>query len=494
MSEKRQPQDKLKSMVAIYDFELFPYALGDVLTWNIKTAIRCKEMMRDNVDIYICLDERYPSGIFQQSLINHENYELFFSELYTSFFTHPCLRNIHIYRNREDLVNNLLEQTKEDKEIALEIDEYLTILEFSSKFKEQNKFISKIRDILKPYKEAIKTAVPKIFREQFNNLAMPAAKKINSYFEEKVSSHSQINNFYYKYGSIPLLKSSFGCDVDIEQLIFHKYKNKFIVAFHMRLRRLDIGYGGETSYHRDSDFLEWYDFINSAREHFPNVEFIALGRLQEKPLEMLSLPNVTSLRTYGMGLGHELTLINRANLFIGSSSGFAAYANFSNTPYFITKMNIDACEAYEIKYGSTSLPFAHPNQELLYEEETSELLTSLLIKGLSFGGVIEVDAPSRQSNEGQSHNGMIDEHAWRKAIQNPFNASATTSRFWNNDIGYKDGETAFLLMPAIERIASLIKDGRKSEAKILAYKLERNFQKLCKRISKFSENMDLIEK
>ena len=317
MSKKRQPQDKLKSMVAIYDFELFPYALGDVLTWNIKTAIRCKEMMRDNVDIYICLDERYPSGIFQQSLINHENYELFFSELYTSFCTHPCLRNIHIYRNREDLVNNLLEQTKEDKEIAVEIDEYLTILEFNSKYKEQNKFISKTRDILAPYKEAIKTAVPKIFREQFYNLAMPAAKKINNYFEEKVSSHSQINNFYYKYGSIPLLKSSFGCDADIDQLISHKYKNKFIVPFHMRLRRLDKGYGGETSYQRDSDFLEWYDFINSAREHFPNVEFIALGRLQEKPLEMLSLPNVTSLRSYGMGLGHELTLINRANLFIG---------------------------------------------------------------------------------------------------------------------------------------------------------------------------------
>ena len=89
-----------------------------------------------------------------------------------------------------------------------------------------------------------------------------------------------------------------------------------------------------------------------------------MGRvLQEKPLEMLRLPNVTSLRVYGMGLGHELTLMLRSNLFIGSSSGFAAYANFTAIPYFITRMNPGSCQAYAIPDGSNYLPFAKKNQQ-----------------------------------------------------------------------------------------------------------------------------------
>ena len=59
------------------------------------------------------------------------------------------------------------------------------------------------------------------------------------------------------------------------------------------------------------------------------MQFVVVGRLQEKPLELLRLPNVISLRTLGLGLGHELTLMLRCDLFIGTSSGFAAMANFS---------------------------------------------------------------------------------------------------------------------------------------------------------------------
>lgn len=47
-----------KNITAIYDFELFPFALGDVLTWNVRTAMRCKELGRKKVDIYLCADER----------------------------------------------------------------------------------------------------------------------------------------------------------------------------------------------------------------------------------------------------------------------------------------------------------------------------------------------------------------------------------------------------------------------------------------------------
>ena len=67
---------------AIYDFELLPYALGDVLTWNIQTALRCEEAGRDVVDAYVCLDRRYPASIYQRNLVVAENSPLYFNELF----------------------------------------------------------------------------------------------------------------------------------------------------------------------------------------------------------------------------------------------------------------------------------------------------------------------------------------------------------------------------------------------------------------------------
>jgi ligand-binding SRPBCC domain-containing protein len=96
-----------KPIVAIYDFEVFPFALGDVLTWNIRTAMRCEELGRNTVDIYICADEKYPAWVHQREMINAQNFDLFFTELYSAFGTHPCLGNIHIFRQRHELVERL---------------------------------------------------------------------------------------------------------------------------------------------------------------------------------------------------------------------------------------------------------------------------------------------------------------------------------------------------------------------------------------------------
>ena len=143
MSEKKsQPKDNLKSMVAIYDFALFPYALGDVLTWNVQTAIRCRELGLAAVDIYICLDKRYPSGFFQRDLINSDNYELFFSELYSALGTHPCLGNIFIYRRREEIVERLLDIGEQELSVIEGIDDYLSILEFSARHKTRTDIIT----------------------------------------------------------------------------------------------------------------------------------------------------------------------------------------------------------------------------------------------------------------------------------------------------------------------------------------------------------------
>src|SRR5205823_1140286 len=94
-------------LIAIYDFEFFPYALGDVLTWNVRTAMRCEELGKKAADLYLCLDERYPASIYQRGLVNPDNFDLFFSELYGAFGTNPKLGNIHIFRNRETMLEQL---------------------------------------------------------------------------------------------------------------------------------------------------------------------------------------------------------------------------------------------------------------------------------------------------------------------------------------------------------------------------------------------------
>ena len=344
---------------AIYDFELFPYALGDVLTWNVQTAILCEEAGRERVDVYVCMDERYPASIFQLGMVTADNYGLMFNELFGAFGTHPCLANLFIYQNRDEMLERLAEVNKGDATNLNVVNEYRGAL-------------------------ALRAAEPSM-----RQLITSALKRIEEkptpiveYFSKYIYSHDRINSFAEKYGRIPLLRSSMGCEPDVTSLITKRFSDKRIVVVHSRLRRLDVGFGAGKTYARDSDFLEWYEFLKEAAKEFPDVQFVVVGRLQEKPLELLRLANVTSLRPFGLGLGHELSLMLRSDLFIGTSSGFAAMANFSKLPYFVTKMTPASCTAYGIDQNSERLPFATERQILVYQPETRGLLMKLLARGL----------------------------------------------------------------------------------------------------------------
>jgi len=342
----------------VYDFDLFPYALGDVLTWNVLSAIRCEELGRQRLDAYICLDQRHPASIFQRDLVTADNCELLFNELFGAFGTHPRLGNVLLYRRREELLERLREISRDDTANSEVLTDYERALAWRGQELSCTEYMARARAGRNYHAELIAN------------------------FAYHVSSHERINAFAAKHGRIPLLTPSMGCEPDVEGLISKRLAGKRVVAVHMRLRRLDAGYAAAYTYWRDSDFLEWYEFLREAEKAYPDVQFVTVGRLQEKPLEMLNLPNVISLRALGLGLGHELSLILKSDLFIGTSSGFAAMVFFSTVPYFITKMNPTACEAYQISPGSERLPFATERQVLVYEPETRELLMELLERGL----------------------------------------------------------------------------------------------------------------
>jgi hypothetical protein len=419
--------DHSTNYCAIYDFELVPYALGDALTWCVQTAIRCREAGRENVDIYICVDRRFPSSIYQRDLVTAENAFLLFNELFGAFATHPLMSSIYIFTERERLIDALTKAARGD---------------------------SVNTEVLNDYN--------KVLNSRTNQDALV------EYFVKYVYSHEHINAYAASHkGKIPLLEDSQGCVPDIEGVMTHPLGGKRVVVIHPRMRRLDAGYGGNHTYSRDSDYLEWHDFVRKAGETYPEVQFVVVGRLQEKPLELLRMPNVTSLRALGLGLGHDLTLLRRADLFIGTSSGFAAMANFTEVPYFITHMNKESCKAYAIENGAKSLPFAAPNQELIYEKETSELLMSLLERGLKLPARGKPASPLERISD-------LDVRKFERTRRGYLFPSASTSRFFLDD-EYTELETAFLIDPRINGAFDEIALGNHHNAAATLRRINENF-------------------
>ena len=431
-----------RNLCSIYDFELLPYALGDVLTWNVGTAIRCEETGRERVDAYICLDERAPSSLFQQDLVTAENCGLFANELFGAFGTHPRLGSLQLYRHRDEMLELLRERAQGDPDSL---------------------------DSLSDYEHALASRGDE--------------RVLIRYFTENVHTHQHINAFAQKHGRVPLLRPSLGCEPDVMGLVTRRFAGRRIVPIHLRLIRLDAGYGGKHTYARDSDFLAWFEFLREAGKARPDVQFVLLGRLQEKPLELLALPNVVSLRTWGLGLGHELTLMLQSDLFIGTSSGFAAMANFSRIPYFVTRMTSQSCKAYGIADGAERLPFATERQFLVYEPETSAMLMRLLEQGLA-------GLPPRQGPPAPTVDAAIDVRSWEWERHQWLHPGATSYRFFTDET-YADKETAFLVWPYIREARTAWRANSIDRARDLLARIETAFPRMS---GKFAEFLRLKEK
>jgi hypothetical protein len=106
----------------------------------------------------------------------------------------------------------------------------------------------------------------------------------------------------------------------------------------------------------------------------PDVLFLILGGYTEWDREVYRLSNVLIPRAMGFGLGHELALLHRADLFMGSSSGFAAMATFCNKPYLITNIQNLFSQYIDVPVGGRRYPFGNENQILYWEKETQDVL------------------------------------------------------------------------------------------------------------------------
>ena len=66
-----------------------------------------------------------------------------------------------------------------------------------------------------------------------------------------------------------------------------------------------------------------------------------------------------------------------ADLFMGTSSGFATFATFTALPYAILNVQKEFAPYAGIKPDDRHYPFARPNQILTWHRETAEELAAL---------------------------------------------------------------------------------------------------------------------
>jgi len=324
----------------IYDFSLFPVSLGDILTWGVKSALRAAAAGRKKVHVHLIIDmQKSGHSPFQASSYS---IDLFVVEVLPAFYSHPLFSGLSVYRSRDDFRSTFSKIANGD-EISLDL-----YSEHESLFQDRKNY-----------------------------------DRLGAYFRKNCSDHDEINECFRKTGTFPKIEFLQDCLLDWKALQNQFSTGTLWVAMQFRLRKLDSGMPvAEEGFKRDASFLTWYEFISEASKRCPSVRFILLGRLQEKPLELLRMPNVVTLRTLGMNLGHEITALLHSDLYMGSPSGFAQAAHFSDIPYDVFNCTDAGCVHYGIPFGARQLPIAGPRQRLHYGEEEVEALMDCLNEAL----------------------------------------------------------------------------------------------------------------
>jgi hypothetical protein len=303
------------AMIGIYDFSYGPYALGDALTWTMNVNVRAAEVGADAVDEYLVMDPRRPSSRYQPFITPH-NYVSIIDNLFPAFLCSPMLRSLKLIRHHPTFNLFLLREVVRRRPM------------WPSFFSHHNKKLDFI-------------------------------------------SHRRINAFYRKHGYLPWLTAPRGYEPWADAFYQAHCGGRFVVAVNIRQGALSLT---PANLFRDSPLPEWHAFIRRAATRHPDLLFLVLGGYTEWDREVYRLPNVLIPRAMGFGLGHELALLHRADLFMGSSSGFATMATFCNKPYVITNVQHLFARYIGVPVGARHYPFGNENQILYWETETQDVL------------------------------------------------------------------------------------------------------------------------
>jgi tetratricopeptide (TPR) repeat protein len=322
--------------LGIYDLGILPYALGDVLTWCMKHRIRGILDRRPKNRVLVCASADRPAGIHQAHFITRTNFHGYLVEILPAFLALGDDIDLRIVSDRKACWREMDALGKESSRAARAYHDYRRTWELRTRF-----------------------------------------SRCRAFFERHVSSHEDINAHAAEAGDLPWLAMPSGIRHTVRDIRDDINPQGVFVALNFRCRANDVT-ADASEIDRDADQRLWLDLVEHARHALPHVTFVLLGKLAEKPDRLFHQPNVYIPRVFGASLAEELAWVNEADGFLGSSSGFAAMANFGVKPYLVTKIGPAARRFFAIRAHADRLPFARDNQRLVEGEGTEKQLVAFL--------------------------------------------------------------------------------------------------------------------
>lgn len=305
-----------RRFAAVIDFSYQHYALGDALTTQVNVACMAREAGCDAIDLYLVADPVFPAAP-AQGFINVENYVVHLDNLLPSFLCLPGLGSLRVVR--DSMGAGLI---------------WTTI---------------------------VASRVPR-----WPSLGDHLRRRMRY-----PMGHEIINRFHAREGYIPKLDAPFGYGRWARDFLNQHWPGRYVVCINPRQSRLS---SVPATTYRDSPLVEWHAFIDDVAARYPEVQFLMLGGFLEWDSALLRRPNVAIPRVMGLTLAHELALLKHSHLFMGTSSGFATMATFTDVPYVITNIEHYFASWAGVEPLAPHYPFGSPSQHLVWKKEDAELL------------------------------------------------------------------------------------------------------------------------
>lgn len=305
-------------VLGIMDFRYVPYALGDACTWLTKLQIVASRHSLPDIEIMLVTLPHRPSSPLQPH-IRPYNYASVIDGLLPAFLCCKNIRAIRIFEHKREALHRVLGA------MLGRTPSWPSLL---SHMRRQLDFIT----------------------------------------------HDQINRFFAERGWIPKLNPPFGFKAETDRFRRRFCEGRVPIIVNIRQSGLSEN---PAALKRDSPADVWFRFLARAEKVWPTALFVLVGGFSEWERRFARCRNVVIPRLYGLGLGHELTLLLDGTPFIGTSSGFSAAATFSDTPYVITNVEHRAAKFFGISVGVERFPFATARQWLSWEMESDALLAHL---------------------------------------------------------------------------------------------------------------------
>jgi hypothetical protein len=306
------------SLLGIFDFSYQHYALGDLLTSQVNLAIMAIEQGLAHVDIIVSVNPHQPSAHLQ-GFITPANYVGYLDDIMPVFSCNPLLRSLQLVRDVRTC-NFLISAHRKGMPIWPELRTHLSM------------------------------------RQDFP------------------IDHGRINGFHARNGYLPVLEAPRGYQDWARAFRATELAGRPLAVINPRQSSL-TAYPAGTG--RDAPLPMWHRFIDVVGREQPDVLFVRVGGFQEWEHRLLHRPNVFIPRAYGLQLAHELAFMKIADLFMGTSSGFATFATFADLPYAILNVQPSFAPHAQVRPNERRYPFAKDDQVLTWWRETTDELLAL---------------------------------------------------------------------------------------------------------------------